>query len=149
MVSHGGGIEGFNTMIQRYVDDRLLVVVLSNVNTPVTGRMASDLGAIAFGDKYEIPRERKAVSLDSKILDRYVGRYVFSPQFAIAVTREGDKLMTQATNQPKVEIFADTETKFFLKVVDAQIQFLPGEKGIIKEMVLIQGGREQRGKREN
>ena len=148
-VGHGGGIEGFNTMIQRYPDDRLVVIVLSNINTPVTGRMANDLAAIAFGEKYELPRERKAITVDSKILNRYIGRYVFSPQFAIEVTREGDRLMGQATNQPKVEMFAETETVFFLKVVDAEMRFVTDENGIPQEMILTQGGREMRGKRES
>ena len=39
------------------------------------------------------------------------------------VTLEGDQLMTQATGQAKFPIFAESETKFFLKVVDAQIDF--------------------------
>jgi CubicO group peptidase (beta-lactamase class C family) len=55
-IAHGGGINGFNTMISRFPDDRVLVVVLSNTETGDTGRMAQDLSAMVFGEKYEAPK---------------------------------------------------------------------------------------------
>jgi CubicO group peptidase (beta-lactamase class C family) len=52
-IAHGGGINGFNTMISRFPDDRVLVVVLSNTQTGDTGRMAQALSAMVFGEKFE------------------------------------------------------------------------------------------------
>ncbi len=54
---------------------------------------------------------------------------------------EGEQLMTQATGQPKFPLFAESDSKFFLKVVDAQVEFVRNEKGEVTEMVLHQGGR--------
>ena len=54
-VGHGGSINGFVTDISRYPDDRLCVVVLSNLNGVQPGRISRDLAAIAYGEKYEIP----------------------------------------------------------------------------------------------
>ena len=54
-VGHGGGINGFVTDISRYPDDRLCVVVLSNLNGVQPARISRDLAAIAYGEKYEIP----------------------------------------------------------------------------------------------
>ncbi len=50
------------------------------------------------------------------ILETYVGTYALSPAFNIEVTRSGKQLFTQATNQSKVEIFAKSNTEFYLKV---------------------------------
>jgi Domain of unknown function (DUF3471) len=61
---------------------------------------------------------------------------------ALAVTREGDRLMTQATGQEKVEIFPSSESDFFLEVVDAQITFVRGPGGAVDQLVLHQGGRD-------
>jgi len=63
----------------------------------------------------------------------------------MVMTLEGDQLMTQATNQPKVPIFAESETKFFLKVVDAQLEFVKNDKGEVTSLVLHQGGRDLKG----
>lgn len=61
--------------------------------------------------------------MDPAIYDAYVGRYELAPAFALSITREGDRLLSQATNQAQVEIFPESETKFFLRAVDAQISF--------------------------
>ena len=53
--------------------------------------------------------------------------------------------MEQATNQPKFPIFAESPTKFFLKVVDAQIEFVKNEKGDATAMILHQNGRDIKG----
>lgn len=88
----------------------------------------------------EAPAVRKEASVDPAIYDRYTGVYELTPGFLLTITREGDKLMTQATGQEKVEIYPESETKFFLKVVDAQITFVVGPDGTAAELILNQGG---------
>jgi hypothetical protein len=73
-----------------------------------------------------IPAERQEAEIDPAVLDRYPGRYELLPGFWIDVTREGDRLFAQATGQPKFELFPESETRFFLKVVDAAIRVSPG-----------------------
>ncbi|HEY7546840.1 MAG TPA: DUF3471 domain-containing protein, partial [Blastocatellia bacterium] len=92
-------------------------------------------------------QERKAIKLDPKIYDSYVGQYELTPAFIITVRREADRLSIQATNQPKFEIFAESETKFFLTVVDAQITFVKNDKGEVTHLILHQGGVDQRARK--
>jgi hypothetical protein len=47
--------------------------------------------------------------------------------------------MAQMPGQPKVPIFPESDTKFFLKVVDAQIEFVKDASGKINGAVLTQG----------
>ena len=58
---------------------------------------------------------------------------------------ENGQLMTQATGQPKFPLFAESETKFFLKIVDAQVEFFKNDKGEVTYLVLHQGGRDTKG----
>jgi CubicO group peptidase (beta-lactamase class C family) len=142
MVSHGGGINGFNTVLARFPEEKLTIVVLRNADygSSGPGRISQDLAAIVFGEKHEIPRERVAIKIDPKILDAYVGQYELRPDFIFTMTREGDSLMTQVTGQPKFELFPESETKFFLKVVDAQVSFVKDDKGAVTHLILHQGG---------
>jgi CubicO group peptidase (beta-lactamase class C family) len=87
-----------------------------------------------------LPPERQAAQVDPALYDNYVGVYELSPGFLLTVTREGAHLMTQATRQPKVEVFPESETKFFLKVADAQIEFQRGPDGKATGLTLYQGG---------
>ena len=81
------------------------------------------------------------------MLDAYVGRYQLGPGFFIEITRDGDQLSAQATGQPRFPIFPESPTRFFLKVVDAVIEFQGAEDGTADSLVLYQGGQEIPGQR--
>ena len=81
------------------------------------------------------------IKLDGKILEAYVGNYEVSPDFSFAITKEQDKLFLQAEGQDKLEMFAENETKFFLKVNDAQFEFVKDGSGKVIKAIMNQGGR--------
>jgi CubicO group peptidase (beta-lactamase class C family) len=109
----------------------------------------STLGPATTGTRTAepLPGEHKAVQVDPSIYGAYVGEYELTPAFSIAVTREGDRIFAQATGQPKIEIFPESETLFFLKVVDARIEFVRGADGKATGLVLHQNGRDLPGRR--
>jgi len=125
-ISHSGGINGFATFLARFPEEKVTVVVLRNADygNPPPGKISQDLAAILFGEKYEIPRERVAIKVDPKLFDAYVGQYELRPDFILTISREGDRLLAAPTGQPQSELFPESETKFFLKVVDAQVTFV-------------------------
>lgn len=83
---------------------------------------------------------RKEIKVPASTLDRYVGDYKFGESQVMTVTRSGDGLQAQLTGQPAIEIFAETETAFFYKVVDAQIDFVSDGGTPAHSLVLHQGG---------
>jgi len=91
----------------------------------------------------------KEIKLETKVLEQYLGVYEIQPGFDITVTLDGNKLMTQATGQQKSQIFPESQTKFFLKVVDAKIEFVANDKGLFDSFVLYQGGQEVPGKKKD
>src|SRR6266849_10958180 len=66
------------------------------------------------------------IKIDAKVFDQYVGQYSFvdDPEFILSFSREGEKFFMQPTNQGRIEIFAESETKFFLKILEAQATFV-------------------------
>ena len=64
------------------------------------------------------------------------------------ITLEGNQLMSKLGAQPPVPIFPESETMFFAKVVDAQIEFPATDADAqASEMTLHQNGRSQNAKR--
>jgi CubicO group peptidase (beta-lactamase class C family) len=94
-----------------------------------------------------LPAARPELQLTAAQLAPFVGEYELMPGFNIAVTLDGTRLFCQATGQPSFEVFAATPTRFFLKVVTADIEFYPNEKGAVDKMALFQGGQTLEGKR--
>jgi hypothetical protein len=60
------------------------------------------------------------------------------------VTLVDGKLMTQLGGQRALPLFAESETLFFLKVVDAQVEFVRDQTGAVTHVVMRQGGRDQK-----
>ena len=86
-------------------------------------------------------KEETVVSLDPKLLDRYVGKYDYGQgKTILTVTREEDHLFAQLTGQPKFEIYPKSETEFFWKVVVAYITFVTDERGKVTKGIHHQGG---------
>jgi hypothetical protein len=83
---------------------------------------------------------RQEITVPEATLAQYVGNYELAPNFVLAVTLENGQLMTQATGQGKVQVYAETETKFFLKVVEASIEFQKDASGTVTGLVLQQNG---------
>jgi CubicO group peptidase (beta-lactamase class C family) len=142
VISHNGGIDGFNTSMAYYPDTRTNVIVLSNVNGPVPDTLVPQLGALMLGDTVTLTSERKEISLPVTTLSRYVGSYELTPAATMTIALDGSQLTAQLTGQGKNPIFAESERSFFLKVVDAQIEFITDNAGSVTHLVLHQNGRE-------
>ena len=98
-----------------------------------------------LGVKYEAPE----ILLDEEILARYSGTYQLAPSFNMVITSEGNQIFGQATGQGQFEMFATSETEFYLKVVAAKIVFKVNNNGDSESLTLFQGGQEIPGKKIN
>lgn len=92
------------------------------------------------------PAEKVEVQVDAALLKSYEGKYELAPSFHIVVTAKENQLFLQATGQPQFEVFAEDDTHFFLKVVEAQIVFSEDESGDTM-LTLHQGGQVMPGKK--
>lgn len=139
-LAHGGNATGFITYIARYPSDRVTVIVLSNNQSGSSGKISNVLSAIVFGAKYEIPKERKAIAVASAVLEKYVGEYQAQfPPTNYKITIENGKLMFQEIDFIKAEMFAESETDFFLKTADMQIKFVKDANGVVTGFIVHQG----------
>ena len=102
--------------------------------------------AIDMLKKLGVEVEVKEVEVSEETLQSYVGKYQLAPGFEIEITREDKQLFGQATGQPRFELFASDETKFYLKVVEAQVHFNI-ENGKVESLTLFQAGQEIKGKK--
>ncbi|MEP0915725.1 serine hydrolase [Leptolyngbya sp. DQ-M1] len=147
IVWHNGGTGGYRSFIGLDKKKRLGVVVLSNSSNSI-----DDIGLHLLEKqfplmKHEPPKERKAIVVNPKLYEPYVGRYELSPNFILTITKEGDRLFAQATGQPMIELFPESETRFFTKEVDAQITFIKDQQGQVTQLILHQAGQDSAAKR--
>jgi hypothetical protein len=108
----------------------VLAAALQSAGDPVQGGALHGRG----------PSEPEEVRLDAAILDRYVGFYELAEQGVMTISREDGRLTSRLSGQPAVPLFAESRTKFFARIVNAQISFVTDASGVAQSLVLHQNG---------
>ena len=144
VIWHNGGTGGYRAFAGFLKEVGNGVVVLTNSSISV-----DDIGfhLLDPGSKLnEVKSKADAVQVPEETLESYVGNYEFQPNFSMAITREGTQLFGQATGQDRFELFAKSESEFYLTVVEAQITFQVKEDKV-ESLILFQAGQEMIGKK--
>ena len=145
IVSHSGGWPGYKTYIDRNITNDKTIIILQNhenVSIPV-----KSIRAILYNKPLPVVKVRKEILLTEEQLKKFVGIFEVEKDYEIKITIDKNQLFTQLTGQNAIPIYAENDTQFFLKVVDAQLQFEQNEKGEIVKLFLLQNGNKIEAKR--
>ena len=94
-----------------------------------------------------LPAEKEGINLPVEVLQRYVGQYELAPGMVLDVRLKGEALVVQPGGQPEADLFAETETRFFVKIVDASLEFELDSAGHTVALQFKQGDFQTRAKR--
>ncbi len=121
-------------IFQRDVDGQITGIIHLTLPTP-TGPIDTNVKT-----KLPLPDEKVAITLPAGTLDKYIGVYDMGNgmQFTLSIL-EGS-LFLQPTGQGKIELHPLSETHFFIKEIDASVDFIVDAAGIVQELVFNQGG---------
>jgi CubicO group peptidase (beta-lactamase class C family) len=143
--THGGVNEGFESLFVAYEYHGDGAVVMTNAQG---GSFLAEEIMRSIAAEYDWadfhPIVRTEVKVDPKVLARYVGTYALNPNVNLTFTVDGDQLMTQATDQPKVPVFPESQTKFFLKVTNVEFEFFTNDKGDVPYLMLHENGHDMK-----
>ncbi|MEQ1843426.1 MAG: DUF3471 domain-containing protein, partial [Verrucomicrobiales bacterium] len=86
---------------------------------------------------------RSSITVKPEILPRYVGKYDYGDGAIMTITLEkGDQLKAQLTGQPALPVYPQSETVFYWKEVEAEIEFVSKDGGkTVSGVIHRQGGR--------
>jgi hypothetical protein len=124
--------------------DKARIEIIEDIYDPAYGGREfgiRDLNGFALYFMQErLIRKRKSITVDSKILERYVGVYQLGPM-TVTITNENGHLMVDPEGQKKLEALPSSETQFFIDEVNAVLKFAAGVAGeTAEEFALSQGG---------
>jgi len=144
LISHNGGILGFNSDLKRYTDINATVVALQNCLPSPPGMTAGDFTSQLFEIFFwELMKPQESFKVDetvnSSIYDAYVGKYDCI-EVILNIIKEDDHLFVQLGPLAKFEIFPKSESEFFRKSLDSRIKFVKNEKGEVTHAIYYQDG---------
>jgi CubicO group peptidase (beta-lactamase class C family) len=146
-ISHGGGLPGFMADVTFYPDEDVIIILLNNEGYFGEGltEINANLSAILFHKPYELMHNRPEIKLADSVLKRYVGEYTFDKKHHVFITLENNTLQIEAPagNLPKSTLFPQDETNFYLKIINARIEFSKNAEGNITSLISHYNGKDE------
>ena len=139
-VWHNGQTAGYHSFAGFIPECRAGVVVLANSATDLVDAVGVNVLRIQEGLPIDPIKLRPTLKLEAKALEPYVGSYTLAPGAILSVTRSESQLKAQLTGQPAFKIYPETASKFYYRVVDAQLTFEKDKDGKVTAVVLYQNG---------
>jgi len=136
---HDGGVDGFNADMIHYPEKQLSVIVLSNVEGITADRVADALGRFVMGENVILPFERKEVPITPLLLDEYAGTYTEADGTQDVIAVEDGHLVLTSGARKRPPLFAESETRFFSRTMDLQVEF-HRDAGKVSSFTITLGG---------
>ena len=141
-IGHDGGINGFTSYLGYFPDDDIVVAGLSNHGGTFTQPIVNALAAILFDIPVRAPAKHREITVDSTLLNHYVGRYQqpgASKEDAFII--KNGKLYWHTSWEGEFLMKPYSNTKFFLEDIPYwEFEFDINEKGEVVKAYLIEAG---------
>jgi len=152
VVAHTGSTKGFTSIALFLPQENMYITVLTNCNCKNVNNVAKqvaelfvtspDVNKVSAVTK-TIEQEKKSIAVSAEILNNYTGTYEVKPNVNLTIGLDNtNQLYLLAPGQTKkVELFAETQNHFFVKIVDAEITFNKNETNNVISLTMNQSGR--------
>ena len=136
LIEQSGQVEGFNAHIAVYAKDHIYGIVLSNIQSGFSSRIAGDLEAVLFGGTVSTPPVVTAVTLGERSMRQYIGGYHAkeTPYPQTLEIRDGQLAMHWGADPFWRELVMIDGDTFILRAEYARIHFERGADGLIHRM---------------
>jgi CubicO group peptidase (beta-lactamase class C family) len=142
VIDHSGSLQGFNTWLAYYPDEKITVAVLGNLSGSAPAQIANLMGRLAHGDTFTLVSERKEISLDPQLLSQFAGTYQMSGGSTMLITADTSQLYGKVANQNLMSLFSESETKFFARTTNTLVEFSGNDaQGRPASLILSQDGK--------
>jgi hypothetical protein len=141
--SHGGVNEGFESLFVAYEQSGEGAVVMTNAQggSAIAEEIMHSIAA-EYNWPDEKPTEKTAVAVDPKILADYAGKYELGPNFDLTLQVVDGHLTLQAPDEETLQLYASSNNRFFLAVMNAELEFVRDSQGKVIKMIMHQNGQD-------
>ncbi|CAH0122636.1 Penicillin-binding protein 4* [Paenibacillus sp. CECT 9249] len=146
IVSHTGGWPGYATVMKRYLDQDMTLIVLQNAEKEMrySQQVIDALEHILCDEDYEMPQppvEREIVHVEPSVYEHYVGTYMLKSaadngeSMQVEVTVEDERLYIRLENGISLPLLPLNQARFFIQQATAEVEFIRGESGSFQHFI--------------
>jgi CubicO group peptidase (beta-lactamase class C family) len=140
-VSHTGGWAGYRTIITNYPDEKISIIILSNASDFNVRQYSSEVAGIFLKDKFKSAskpvvnfKDAPTIKLNPVLAKKYAGVYQLGPGWAVTLTLEDGRLMTQSNGEAKFPTEAKSDSVIWIDAYGASMTFVPDKTGAVNLM---------------
>lgn len=122
IISHGGGINGFNTIIVRDIEQKILVVLLNNTGGTNLGEISADIMAIIYDKPFENPKKNLVTALKDLI---FKGGTINVGQMEVIANSDKYEIDEGDLNRLGYEFLNDDKKKTAIEVFKLYVVLFP------------------------
>jgi hypothetical protein len=138
VIEHGGSLDGFQSNLRRFPDQRFTVVVLVNAKPAPPAfdpaNLAQEVAQLYLWremEAREIPERVR--TFPPEAFDTFLGRYDYGWN-VLTLSREGSRFFAQLEGQDRLEVYPTATNRLAWKTFDADIEFLRKPEGEVTGM---------------
>ncbi len=147
---HSGKDEGFVARYWGSFDAGNGVVVMTNTDdVSLINEIINSVAIVYEWKGFYVPfMTLKHLAVSDNVLNSYVGRYQNTtasegqfkliPGSIFTITKEGHQLRAQSSDQQVIDIYPETENRFFPKTSDTDIKFMIDDDGVVEKLIIHQ-----------
>jgi CubicO group peptidase (beta-lactamase class C family) len=145
-LEHGGSDIGVRTMAIFLPKSKRGIVVMTNGDNGMNVfnnviKESIDIGKTILDDIYLSPSAHKIITLPGEIIEDYVGTYTQPNGRVWRITKEDNAIRMSGDGLPTFVLYPETENKFFLKDIDAQLEFIRDENHKVTKLITYENGK--------
>lgn len=138
---HGGQMNGFVVHMGFRKKRQEGLVVMINGACGLDDYCASRIFDMLLGKDVTFPIPPRERNVDPSVFDRYVGDYRLNETQILKAYRDGDRFMVIDDTQRPARIYAESETRFFMKEMLIGITFEEEEGRVVRMVFDMNGNR--------
>ena len=139
-ISHTGGWAGYRSIVMFIPEKEFAVAILSNPGNLNTTTFATKIADIYLEPSSPArpaepaPKLTASEKIDSSAWDSFTGTYRLGVGWLLEISRDGDKLIAQATRESKFAMTPRSAAKFFVEGYGSSIEFVSDGSNSVKHL---------------
>ena len=137
---HNGQLPGYMTEFVRFPEEDITIIIFSNVETRMMGRITRDISAIVLGTPWDMPVSGNVFELNEEHISRLLGKYKMADGKILTISKGKDYLMANLQDFYTAGLIPLSPTEFYFPLADGRAIFTLDDDGQVVKVNMRYSG---------
>lgn len=148
--SHTGGLPGYASDFTKLPEEKLTILIFSNIETTRVSRIKRDITAIVLGKPFDMPVKGNAVALTPEQFEKLKGNFKMSDGATLRIFKDPEPNSLLAAHIPDrymAGLIPMSATEFYMPLTEGRAIFTVDENGRAVKVNMRYNGEDHTGER--